>query len=343
MPLLFCNTAWMNKYGGRSAEDPPKGGGGYVVEHGRGGEECNFVACEDGYVYGHFETYKGDLDRQVMLERLGASKRDDYLDGVDIVWTAPTQGSDPRAVIGWSRNSRLYRRRQRFNDYYPSDQHRKDKIESFMVRSKVKDVVLLRPEKRNMKLQRGAGWSGEVSWWYADDTKNPAAKRFVSLVRATMRGLDHKDASIVLTKTLGSKGRAGAASAVGYRRYVGEHEVQISPRHNNLQQAFKMFLCKNFPKVIFPACFRDDLRYAVTQEYEVMVEVKPCDFSTVRFAIRAAIGQLLDYKQHQGWTGKQLILVETVVGNVEDRLLALDNGFGLAWPEEKGRFRIIWP
>lgn len=52
MPILFCNVAWMNDYAGRSADDPPLGGGAFPSKQGYCAEECNFVAADDGYVYG---------------------------------------------------------------------------------------------------------------------------------------------------------------------------------------------------------------------------------------------------------------------------------------------------
>ncbi|GLR60570.1 hypothetical protein [Rhizobium indigoferae] len=63
-------------------------GRGFPRTQGYCGEELNFVGCEDGYVYGHFETIKGDVDRQVNIERLGAQRRANFLDGVDVVWAA---------------------------------------------------------------------------------------------------------------------------------------------------------------------------------------------------------------------------------------------------------------
>ncbi|TGQ43695.1 MULTISPECIES: hypothetical protein [unclassified Mesorhizobium] len=74
-----------------------------------------------------------------------------------------------------------------------------------------------------------------------------------------------------------------------------------------------------------------------------MVEIKPADPATVRFAIRSAIGQLLDYRQHQRWSGRQIVLVGAKVTSENDLSLALDNGFGLAWPLETGEFEIRWP
>lgn len=75
----------------------------------------------------------------------------------------------------------------------------------------------------------------------------------------------------------------------------------------------------------------------------MMVEIKPADAATVRFAIRAAIGQLLDYQQHQGWRDRQMILVGAEVTRTDDLRLALDNGFGLAWPVGSVGFDMRWP
>ena len=74
----------------------------------------------------------------------------------------------------------------------------------------------------------------------------------------------------------------------------------------------------------------------------VMVEVKPTDAATLRYAIRSAIGQVLDYRQDQRWTGPQLIVVETKV-IVED---ALRLAFGKAsvWPgRRRADSTVRWP
>lgn len=323
MPILFCNTAWMKYYAGRSAKDPPLGGGDFPVSEGYCGEECNFVHCADGYVYGHFETGKN---------------------GVDIVWTAPTEGNDPRAVVGWSRNARLYRRRQLFNDQFPSAQHHKDNITSYQVRARATDVVLLPPGKRTLKLQRGRGWSGQASWWYAEESSDPGAIRFVQSVKALITGqtlppLDQTKNG----RSGGRNDRAGAAASKAYQRYLSKYEVKVHPRHSKLEKRFKAYLKASHASISFPDCYRDDLRYKVPGEPAVMVEVKPSDPASVRFAIRTAIGQLLDYRQQQQWIDNQLVLVEAEVANVEDLLLAHDNGFGIAWPDGINSFTIRWP
>lgn len=346
MSLLFCNIAWMKKYAGRYDDDPPKGGGGYVVSEGKAGEELNFVIADDGYVYGHFETIKNGSDRQVKIERLGASKSADFVDGVDVIWTAPVEGNDPRCVVGWYKNARVYRQRQKFDGAYPSDQHQHDQIESFRVRARAEDVHIVPFPERNesLYLQRGKGWSGQASWWFADDTESPEARRFVKSIRDR---IDNRVRSITLPpldnrRKQGGK-KAGQAATEAYTKYIKQHEMQISPKHNELEKRFKTFLKQTIQGVQFLPAFRDDMRYSDKQGNAVMVEIKPTETSTLRYAIRTAMGQLLDYRQQQCWKGMQLIVVETEVSKAEDRALALENGFGLGWPDKKNGFRIIWP
>lgn len=344
MPILFCNIAWMKNYAGRSDTDKPLGGGGFVRDEGWCGEECNFAPGDDGYVYGHFETLQGETDRRVMLETLGAPRNADYLDGVDVVWTAPDHGDGARVVVGWYRDARVYRRRQRFEGNHPSARHEGDEIESFMTRARTDNARLLKPDKRTLTLGRGVGWSGQTSWWYADQTTNPDARRFVESVKAMIdRGTSAALPAAVANPPAPRDRRTGAAPSLGYVKYLREHEIAIGPLHHQLEERFRAYLRRRFRDVTFPACHRDDLRYCVAGSVPVMVEIKPAAPAELRFAIRTAIGQLLDYRQHQRWAGRQLVLVGTEVRNADDRALALENGFGLAWPDDARTFTIVWP
>ena len=73
------------------------GGGEYVKQYGKGQEVCNFLPCKDGYVYGHVETIKKDIDRQIKIENiLGDSNNTnaESVNGIDVVWIAtnPDEG-----------------------------------------------------------------------------------------------------------------------------------------------------------------------------------------------------------------------------------------------------------
>lgn len=333
----------MERYAGRTPTDPPLGGGGFPKDEGYCREECNFVPCEDGFVYGHFETVKGTVDRQVRIERLGSGRNDEYIDGIDVVWTAPTRGNDPRTVVGWFKNARVYRHRQKFGKNFPSEKHRRDDISSFRVRARCDDVFLVPVANRHLDLERGPGWSGQASWWYAEDTSDIKAAKFV----ATIKNIINDGELLPITKNSVNRmprgnARTGAAAEIPYQRYVSEYEATIHPRHDQLQKRFVSFLIAKHRNIQFMDCIRDDLKYNVVGRPGVMVEVKPTDEKNLRFAIRTAIGQLLDYRQEQGWKSLQLIVVETEVKRAADLQLAFDNGFGLAWPLKDG-FDVIWP
>lgn len=344
MPVLFCNISWMKRYAGRDEDDPPLGGGGFPITEGYCGEECNFVSADDGFVYGHFETIKRDVDRKVSIERLGADRSDQVINGVDIIWTAPEEGHDPRIVVGWYRDAQLYRARQRYNKDEPSARHRNDEIKSYMVRARAENAYLIPPEERRLRLQRGKGWSGQASWWYAEETADPRARAFVRKVLTYVNRQSDRTEWTPRGGWGGKRaGRAGAATSTAYMRYVREYEVKVHPQHDRLHKRFVAFLRKRHSQVEFPDCFRDDLRYVVEGEQAVMVEIKPADPATVRYAIRTAVGQLLDYRQQQDWNGRQMILVGAEVSRDDDLRLAIDNGFGLAWPVGTGQFEVHWP
>jgi len=126
-----------------------------------------------------------------------------------------------------------------------------------------------------------------------------------------------------------------------YTRYIKENEVQVSPRHNQLQGQFQAFLATTDAQAVQPNLESVDLRYQDAKRGTVLVELKTCDMSNARFAIRTAMGQLLDYRQRSKEEAALLIVIETKP-NEEDRDLARSNGFGLAYPSQ-GTFKLIWP
>jgi len=74
----------------------------------------------------------------------------------------------------------------------------------------------------------------------------------------------------------------------------------------------------------------------------VLAEIKPCAKSDARFAIRMAMGQLLDYQQRHRANPIHLLVVLEVKPDTEDTELAIMNGFGIAYPWGAG-FVLKWP
>jgi hypothetical protein len=132
-----------------------------------------------------------------------------------------------------------------------------------------------------------------------------------------------------------------SAASDPYIRYVAAFEARISPRHHELQTKFENFLRAGGIVEIRPNIARVDLRFRDPRHGRVLAEVKPCDQDNLRYAIRAAIGQLLDYRQHERGVVSLLIVLEKRPNNL-DRLLATTNGFAVAYPVGQS-FKIIWP
>jgi hypothetical protein len=124
-------------------------------------------------------------------------------------------------------------------------------------------------------------------------------------------------------------------------RYVREHEVSVSPRHAELQRRFRQFIETIGATAVSENVAAVDICFTLPDHGRVLAEVKPCDAGETRYAVRTAIGQLLDYAQRHKNETKLLIVVE-IRPPPEDIALALANGFGIAYPRAGGFF-LRWP
>lgn len=134
---------------------------------------------------------------------------------------------------------------------------------------------------------------------------------------------------------------AAPAATDPYVRYVRENEIIVTPRHSDLQRHFREYITAEGARAVAEDNNRIDLQYRVGKDI-VLVEIKTCEKATVRFAIRTAMGQLLDYRQNLRGNLKLLVVLELKPTNDVDMNLALSNGFGIAYPTSDG-FAIAWP
>jgi len=335
--ILFCNIGWMSRYEGLIGKpDKIVGGGKWVTENETGHEVCNFVVCRDGYVYGHVETIQSERDRKIRIEAIGGSG--DFVEGIDVVWTATDPDEGGRKVVGWYRNATVFRERQKFAEP-PSKQHARDEISSYRIRASAKDARQLDLGDRTLAMGRGPGWMGHTPWWVPSDEGPREVRQFVKKTRDLLDGLSGPSAK----RPSGSKPRSNSPAAASdpYLRYVEAYEARITPRHSRLQTRFERFLGTNGATEVRPNIASVDLRYRDPQKGTILAEIKPCERSNARYAIRAAIGQLLDYRQRTKEDSSLLIVVEAKPKQ-EDRLLATSNGFGIAYPVEDS-FKVFWP
>jgi hypothetical protein len=137
-----------------------------------------------------------------------------------------------------------------------------------------------------------------------------------------------RDVMFASDRSLGDK-RSASPAKKSHMRYVKRFEVEISPLHDRLQKKFEDFLEASGKEGIISNLGGVDLRYNEAGE-PVLCEVKPCTADTSRFAIRTAMGQLLDYRQKLPGAHMQIVLSEKPVR--VDAELALSSGFSLALP-----------
>jgi len=134
---------------------------------------------------------------------------------------------------------------------------------------------------------------------------------------------------------------SGSTAQDSYKRYVEAYEIKISPAHHDLQKRFVSHLKNKNYQNIKEDIECVDVRYTSQNIGNVFAEIKPCSINNVRYAIRTAMGQLLDYRQ-RATDNPFLIVVVSVEPNLENKNLLMENSFGIAYPNSKG-FTIELP
>ena len=172
MPL-FCNVGYMENYRGQTKTDTIKGGGSWVEEHGTGHEVCNFLPVS-GKVFGYVQAQGSGID----VTRLGADNGAEFIDGIDVVWTARKPGVGT-VVIGWYRNARVYGTLNEFESIPPVQAE--NGIQSYLIEARAQDATLLEVDARVLEVPRQQkGGMGQSNVWYADQ---PGQEDFLTRVR----------------------------------------------------------------------------------------------------------------------------------------------------------------
>ena len=155
MPTIFFNTAWMNYYRGATEDDIPLDGGSWEEKH----EVCNFLPV-DGKCYGFVQP----AGETIAIERIGAEQSSDHIDGVTVVWSARAR-SGRTVVVGFYKNARLYRNRQRLPN---SDVHEANRLQDYFAVCREGDAILLPHKRRDYRIPRGTDAMGQSLVWFGD-------------------------------------------------------------------------------------------------------------------------------------------------------------------------------
>ena len=208
MKLLFCNVGWMRDYQGLTKSDSIIRGGSYIAKNKVGHEVCNFLP-DKGRLFGYVQ-----VPGKVSIEKLGAAKGADYVDGVTVVWTAtrPTGGN---VVVGWYRNARVYR------NYQPTPIKRapwtRVPVTHHNVLALAKNAVRLDPDARVLPVPSGSGGRGQSQVWYAGSREGFA---FRKAVRA-----------LIETGTLPRQGRKRRSQDPARNKRVEDAAIDFCTKH----------------------------------------------------------------------------------------------------------------
>lgn len=323
MPQLFCNISWMREYQGHlridQPDDRPYRGGSWVLEHGTAQECCNFLPDDNGIIYGHVETWRDDHDTQIRIEKLGASIDDQYIDNVDVIWIA-THEKGGRRVVGWYRNARVYRHRQT-HEHYPTNQHKRDKVNSYRITAKKENSYLIPENDRSLKLGSGKGWPGHSPIFYPENyLKNKEMSAFLKRLDEFMNGIviDHNE-----SEQLGFNPESCGQSTVymsDVRQMHRIHGMVVNELCVNLKKKYST-------KVIFNTQLID-IAVADDRNIEKIFEVKT---GNDKQSIYTGIGQLLFHSKANPNIKKILVLPQS--NNGYGRLYKLFDAMGI-WISE---------
>ena len=157
--MIFLRTAWMNRYRGLNG-DHIHGGDAFVQQNGFGYEIFNFQPFK-GRNYGYVPMT--ETAPRIDINNLGATKADDYIPNVLVVWVATSpKRSEGKYVVGWYRNAIVCREYQ--DPPEGAGRHHAGHDCGYFITADEHEVVLLPPDKRVFQVLGG----GRSSIWYAD-------------------------------------------------------------------------------------------------------------------------------------------------------------------------------
>ncbi len=104
-PMLLCRVSWLEHYDGR-ADDGLYSNHRWVTGGGDAHESMNFLPSRDGYMLGNVQVRQSG---QIRIQRLGARKSDDSIEGVTVVWCAQSPFRQGLVIVGWYRNATVFR------------------------------------------------------------------------------------------------------------------------------------------------------------------------------------------------------------------------------------------
>lgn len=133
---------------------------------------------------------------------------------------------------------------------------------------------------------------------------------------------------------------SAAAARKPYKFYLTNREIAVNAHHGELEQLFAQFIKRSGASSIMQNENGIDVRFTLAGRGEVIAELKPATKDETRFALRIAIGQILEYRHFHRPTARPMIVLGSKPKAAEIAFAA-SLGISCAWKSGLG-FHINW-
>lgn len=180
MKIFYCRVGWMNAYRG-NVDERPQNGGAYNKDN-IGHEVYNYLGV-DGKYYGFVEA---GINNTIHIDRLGATKKDQSIDNILVVWVASHPNKKGQYIVGWYEDAIVYKDVQKVPNNIMKSRSLKSH-DFFNIYSE--KVTLLDVTERTYQLE-GMGHS---NIWYGNEKTDSDVCDYIN---NKIRGIDTRISSI---------------------------------------------------------------------------------------------------------------------------------------------------
>jgi hypothetical protein len=165
--VLFARVGWMRLYKGPQVDDEKPIGGGKYNQTALGNEAFNFLP-HDGELLGYFQpklapsSIRKAHPSHIALERIQKGFTGSELKNVLTIFVATDPALGAQRIVGWFRNSTVYRLEQKST-------LRERQSFSYFIKAAEMDAVLVPAERRDFIVPGGKGAFGQANVCYPLD------------------------------------------------------------------------------------------------------------------------------------------------------------------------------
>lgn len=127
-----------------------------------------------------------------------------------------------------------------------------------------------------------------------------------------------------------------------YYRYIRERLISVDPAHGLMEKQFHNYLRQIGVKDLKTNQAGIDALFTHPRGDLCLAELKPTHEGETRFAIRMAVGQVLEYR-HFVQPGSQPLIVTTSKPSEGERRFLRDLKIACSWMDSNGGFQFEWP